>query len=79
MKSVRITPEDNSQDGQLITSLLAIGAERQLCQLQTTFRTPDQASSYLHKHRKELERAARERFARGELEDGVVKLTMLLE
>ena len=76
-KTVRITPEDKSPGGQSITFLLAIGAVRQMCCLQTTFRTANQASSYLHKYRTELERKARERFARGEVEDGVINLTML--
>lgn len=77
MKTVRITPENNTRGGQSITFLLAIGAVRQLCRLQTTFKTPNQASSYLHRYRTELELVARERVARGELEDGVVQLTML--
>lgn len=77
LKTVRIVPEDETRGGQSITFMLAIGAVRQVCRLQTTFRTNNQASSYLHKHRTELERAARERFARGELEDGVISLTML--
>lgn len=75
--TVRITPENKSADGQSITFLLAIGAVRQLCCVHTTFRTASQASSYLRKYRTELERAARERFARGELEDGVINLTMV--
>jgi hypothetical protein len=77
LKTVRIVPGDKSRGGQAITFMLAIGAVRQLCCLQTTFQTANQASSYLHKYRTELERAARERFARGELEDGVINLTML--
>ena len=77
LKTVRIVPEDKSRGGQSITILLAIGAVRQLCRLQTTFKTANQASSYLHKYRTELEHTARERFARGELEDGVINLTML--
>ncbi len=77
LKTVRIVPDDKSRGGQSITFMLAIGAVRQVCRLQTTFQTPNQASSYLHKNRTELERAARERFARGELEDGVISLTML--
>ena len=75
-RSVRIVPGDTSRDGQSVTFVLAIGAVRQLCCLQTTFETAKQASSYLYRYRTELERAARERFARGELEDGVIKLTM---
>ena len=75
-KTVRISLEVESRGGQSITFLLAIGAVRQLCRLQTTFRTANQASSYLHKHRTELEHVARERFARGQMEDGVVNLTM---
>lgn len=77
LKTVRIVPSDKLRDGQAITFLLAIGAVRQLCCLQTTFQTVNQASSYLYRYRTELERAARERFARGELEDGIINLTML--
>lgn len=76
-KTVRIAPIARPQGGQSITFLLAIGAVRQLCCLKTTFQTPNQAYSYLHRHRTELELAARERFARGEIEDGVVNLDML--
>ena len=76
-KTVRIAPIVKPQGRQSITFLLAIGAVRQLCCLQTTFQTPNQAYSYLHKHRTELELAARERFARGEIEDGIINLTML--
>ena len=75
-KSVRIMPEVKSTDGQAITFVLAIGTIRQTCRLETTFRTQSQALSYLYKHRTEFERAARERVARGEVDDGVVNLTM---
>ena len=76
-KSVRIVPEVGSPDGQSITFVLAIGAVRQKCRLQTTFRTRNQAFSYLHKYRTEFERVARQRFVRNEIEDGVINLTML--
>ncbi|WP_157450130.1 hypothetical protein [Bradyrhizobium sp. ARR65] len=76
-KTVRIVPEVKSRDGQAITFVLAIGTVRQMCRLETTFRTQNQALSYLHKHRREFERAARERFARGEIHDGIIHLTML--
>jgi hypothetical protein len=76
-KSVRIAPEVGSRDGESITFVLAIGAVRQMCRLQTTLRTQNQAFSYLHKYRTEFERVARERFARSEIEDGVINLTML--
>jgi hypothetical protein len=76
-KGVRIVPEVESGDGQSITFVLAIGAVRQTCRLQTTFRTRNQALSYLHKYRTEFERVARERFVRSEIEDGVINLTML--
>ena len=75
-KSVRISPEKDSGGGQAITFLLAVGSIRQLCRLQTEFRTSTQASSYLHKHRTEFELLARESFERGELEDGVITLTL---
>lgn len=77
LKTLRIVPEVMSRDGQSITFVLALGTVRQMCRLQTTFRTQNQASSYLHKHRTEFERIARERVARGEVDDGVVQLTML--
>ena len=76
-KGVRIVPDVESLGGQSITFVLAIGAVRQMCCLQTTFRTRNQAFSYLHKHRTEFERAARERFMRSEIEDGIINLTML--
>jgi hypothetical protein len=76
-KNIRIVPETEQDDGQAITFVLAIGAVRQLCCLQTTFRTQNQAFSYFHKHRNAFERVARERFGRGEITDGVIQLTML--
>jgi hypothetical protein len=76
-KSVRIVPDVGSGDGQSINFVLAIGTVRQACRLQTTFLTQNQAFSYLHKHRTEFERVARERFGRSEIEDGVINLTML--
>lgn len=76
-KNIRIMSEARSPDGQSITFVLAIGAARQTCRLQTTFPTQNQAFSYLHRHRTEFERVARERFSRSEIEDGVINLTML--
>jgi hypothetical protein len=76
-KSVRIVSEVGSPDQQSITFVLAIGAARQMCRLQTTFPTRNQAFAYLHKHRTEFERVARERFLRSEIEDGIINLTML--
>jgi hypothetical protein len=66
-----------SDGGETITFFLAFGANRQICRLATTFGTQKQAFSYLQKHRTEIERMARARLASGELEDGVVKLSML--
>jgi hypothetical protein len=48
-----------------------------MCQLATTFNTQKQAFSYLQRNRTEFERIARSRLASGELEDGVVVLSML--
>ena len=76
-KSIRIARETAPCEGRAITFVLAIGSVRQVCRLQTTFRTQTRALSYLHKHRTAFERTARERFARGEIEDGVVALTMI--
>jgi hypothetical protein len=76
-KTIRITPETETEKGQAISFVLAIGSVRQVCRLQTTFRTQTQAFSYLHKHRSSFERVARERLALGKIEDGVIQLTML--
>ena len=76
-KSIRIVPWAAPGAGHPITFVLAIGSVRQLCRLQTTFRTPSQASSYFHKHRTEFERAARASLAHGEVEDGVIEVAML--
>lgn len=75
-KSIRIVPRTAPCMGHPITFVLAIGSVRQVCRLQTTFRTPSQAFSYFHKHRTEFERVARARLARGEVEDGVIELAM---
>ena len=64
-------------DHGIITFFLASGANRQMCRLATTFNTQKQAFSYLQKHRTEFERMARARLASGDLEDGIVVLSML--
>ena len=76
-KGMRIAPEVASRDAQSVTFILAFGTVRQMCRLQTTFRTQGQAFSYLHRYRTQFERVARERFALGQIEDGLIKLTML--
>ena len=76
-RNIRIVPETERCEGQAITFVLAIGAVRQVCRLQTTFRTQNQAFSYFHKHRNAFERVARARLARGEIEDGMIHLPML--
>jgi len=76
-RSIRIVPEAESGKGQTITFVLAIGPIRQTCSLQTTFRTRNQALSYLHKNRTSFERVARERFESGQVEDGIIHLAML--
>ena len=70
-------PRAKSDGGGTITFKLELGAARQLCRLTTTFQTEKQAYSYLHKYRREFEQIARARLASGELEDGVVVLSML--
>ena len=77
MKSIRITPKTETDSCQSVTFVLAIGSTRQVCLLKTTCKTQSQALSYLQKHRTALELAARARLKRGEIEDGVVQLTML--
>ena len=76
-KNVRIAPKTVSGNGQTITFVLAIGTVRQMCRVETTFRTQNQAFGYLHRHRTEFERVARARLARGEIEHGVIQLTMI--
>lgn len=70
-------PRIKPDAGGIITFFLALGAGRQMCRLATDFQTQKQAFSYLQKHRTEFERIARARLASGELEDGVVVLSML--
>ena len=74
---MRIVPRIKSDGGGTITFALALGAARQMCKLTTTFRTDKQAFSYLHKYRTEFEKIARARVASGDLEDGIVVLSML--
>ncbi|MGY8710868.1 hypothetical protein RAD16_34490 [Bradyrhizobium sp. 18BD] len=74
---MRIVPRVKSDDGGTITFFLALGAGRQMCRLATTFATQKQAFSYLQKYRTEFERIARARMDSGQLEDGVVVLSML--
>ena len=77
LNDVRIAPEVGLHNGHSVTFVLAIGTVRQVCRLQTAFATQNQAFNYLHKHRKQFEHLARERFALGQIEDGLIKLTML--
>jgi hypothetical protein len=74
---LRIVPRIKPDGGGTITFFLALGAGRQTCRLATTFRTQKQAFSYLQKYRTEFERIARIRLASGDLEDGIVVLSML--
>ena len=60
-KKIRIVPETERGYGQAITFVLAIGAVRQMCRLETTFRTQNRAFSYFRKHRNAFERVARAR------------------
>jgi hypothetical protein len=76
-KSIRIASETEAGKGQTIGFVIAIGSVRQVCRLQTTFRTQNQAFSYFHKHQNAFERIARERLALGEIEDGAIQLTIL--
>ena len=76
-KTIQIAPEIDTEGGQTISFVLAIGSVRQVCRLQTTFRTQNQALSYFHKNRNAYERVAREKLAHGNVEDGVIRLTML--
>jgi hypothetical protein len=76
-KSAQIVLKAQSDEGQIVTFVLAVGSVRQVCRLETTFRTQNQAFIYLRKHRTEFERIARASLARGDVKDGVVHLTML--
>jgi len=75
--NVRIVKDDATDGGQMIAFALAIGSTRQVCHLKTSFCTRNQAFAYLQRNRTAFERMARELFARGELTDGVIHLTMI--
>jgi hypothetical protein len=77
MPVARVVRRAKSDSGGTITFSLALGAARQICRLTTTFQTEKQAFSYLHKYRTEFEQMARARLASGELENGIVVLSML--
>ena len=77
MKSIRIMPRSETGKGQSVTFVLAVGSTRQVCVLNTTFKTQSQAFSYLQKHRTAFEVVARARFERGQIEDGMIRLKML--
>lgn len=77
LKSILIVPHITPCKEQAIDFVLAIGSVRQVCRLQTTFRRQNQALSYFHRYRTEFERVARARLARGDVEDGVIEVTML--
>jgi hypothetical protein len=76
-KSIRIVPETEQGKGQAVNFVLAIGSVRQMCRLQTTFRTKNEAFNYFYKRRTEFERVARARHACGDIENGVIELAML--
>lgn len=76
-KTIRIVPETETDEGQTISFMVAIGSVRQMCRLQTTFPSQNQAFSFFQKHRNAFERVAREKLALGEIEDGEIQLTML--
>jgi hypothetical protein len=76
-QGVRISKDPTWDQGRTLAFALAIGSVRQVCHLKTNFQTEAQALSYLHKNRTAIERTARERFDRGEIEDGVIHLTMV--
>ena len=73
---IRITPATGKGSNRSVTFVLAIGSTRQTCRLTTNFSTQNQVLSYLQRHRIDLEHVARLQFARGEIEDGVVELTI---
>ncbi|UWU75440.1 hypothetical protein N2603_36245 [Bradyrhizobium huanghuaihaiense] len=73
----RVVRRAKSDGGGTITFSLALGAARQICRLAATFQTETQAFSYLHKYRTEFEQMARSRLASGELENGIIVLSML--
>jgi hypothetical protein len=76
-KSLRIASRTEQGSGQTVTFVLAIGSVRQACRLQTRFRTKNEAFGYFYKRRTEFERVARASLAHGDIEDGVIELTML--
>lgn len=75
--NVRIAKDDSGDGGKTIAFALAIGSTRQVCHLETSFCTRNQALAYLQRNRTAFEQRARELFARGELTDGVIHLKMI--
>jgi hypothetical protein len=76
-KGIRIVPETEQGKGQAVNFALANGSVRQMCRLQTAFRTKNEAFNCFYKRRTEFERVARARHACGDIEDGVIELAML--
>jgi len=76
-RGVQVVEPDTWSEKRIVTFALAIGSVRLVCQLKTEFRTRNEALSYLHKRRTIYEKIARERFARGEIENGIIHLTMV--
>ena len=75
--NLRIAKDDADGEGKTTAFALAIGSARQVCHLETSFCTRNQAFAYLQRNRTVFEQRARELFARGEVTDGVIHLKMI--
>ena len=56
---------------------IATGNSRQACSVKTKFSTQQQASRYLRQNWIEIEQMARDRLAKGIVDEGCIKLVMI--
>jgi hypothetical protein len=71
------TPREIGEGQQTIFFQIANGNARQSCSVRTKFKTQQQASRYLRQNWNRIEKMARDRLTKGDVEDGQIKLVML--
>jgi hypothetical protein len=76
-KLVKPTEEEINEGPQTVSFRIANGSARQRCILQTKLPTKVQAQKYLLTNWPIVEKLARDALARGIVEDGHIKLTMI--
>ena len=71
------TEQELEEGSQTVFFQIANGNARQACSVKTKFPTQQQASRYLHQNWNTIEKMARDCLARGNVENGRIKLVML--